>query len=57
MCWIVEFRSKCAHEFSEDRAIDQLIDCDTLLDDYLYPDAECFKLEHTTVTLAPPSES
>ena len=50
-----EFRARCAHKLNESEAIDRLINCDSLADDHLNPNAGCFKLDHTTPTIAPPS--
>lgn len=50
-----EFKARCAHELSATAGIDRLIDCNSLADDHLNPAAQCFKLNHTIPTIAPPT--
>lgn len=52
---VVEFKAKCAHKLNETSAIDRLINCDSLLDDHVFPESECFKLDHTLPTIAAPT--
>lgn len=54
MSSLVEFRKQCAHILNETESIDRLVNCDMLPNNYYNPQAECFKLEHTTPTVAPP---
>ncbi|XP_067935985.1 uncharacterized protein [Watersipora subatra] len=50
------FREQCAHQLNATSSIDRLIDCDTLPDDHLYPDADCFSIGSNTSAVAPPTE-
>ena len=51
---VVEFVRQCAHVLNETESFNRLINCESLMDDYTFPNADCFKLDHSQPTVAPP---